>query len=31
VLVLVVDGDAAQRLHDALTGRGYRSTARHLE
>jgi prephenate dehydrogenase len=30
VLVLVVDGDAAQRLHDALTGRGYRSTARHL-
>jgi prephenate dehydrogenase len=30
VLVLVVDGDAAQRLHDALTGRGYRSTSRHL-
>jgi prephenate dehydrogenase len=31
VLVLVVDGDAAQRLHEALTARGYRSTARHLE
>jgi len=30
VLVLVVDGDAADRLHDALTGRGYRSTSRHL-
>ena len=30
VLVLVVDGDAAARLHDALTGRGYRSTAKHL-
>jgi prephenate dehydrogenase len=30
VLVLVVDGDAAPRLHDALTGRGYRSTAKHL-
>jgi prephenate dehydrogenase len=30
VLVLVVDGDAAERLHDALTGRGYRSTFRHL-
>jgi len=30
VLVLVVDGDAAERLHDALTARGYRSTARHL-
>ena len=28
VLVLVVDGDMAERLHDALTGRGYRSTAR---
>ena len=31
VLVLVVDGDMAERLHDALTGRGYRSTSRHLE
>jgi prephenate dehydrogenase len=31
VLVLVVDGDVAQRLHDALTGRHYRSTSRHLE
>jgi prephenate dehydrogenase len=31
VLVLVVDGDVAERLHDALTGRGYRSTSRHLE
>ncbi len=31
VLVLVVDGDVSQRLHDALTGRGYRSTSRHLE
>jgi prephenate dehydrogenase len=30
ILVLVVDGDAAERLHDALTGRGYRSTSRHL-
>ncbi len=30
VLVLVVDGDAADRLHDVLTGRGYRSTSRHL-
>jgi prephenate dehydrogenase len=30
VLVLVVDGDAAQRLHDALAGRGYRATSRHL-
>jgi prephenate dehydrogenase len=30
VLVLVVDGDVAPRLHDALTGRGYRSTSRHL-
>jgi prephenate dehydrogenase len=30
VLVLVVDGDVAPRLHDALTGRGYRSTFRHL-
>jgi prephenate dehydrogenase len=31
VLVLVVDGDVAQRLHGALTTRGYRSTSRHLE
>ncbi len=31
VLVLVVDGDMAERLHDALTGRGYRSTAGHLQ
>ncbi len=31
VLVLVVDGEQAERLHDALTGRGYRSTARQLE
>jgi prephenate dehydrogenase len=30
VLVLVVDGDVAHRLHDGLTGRGYRSTSRHL-
>ena len=30
VLVLVVDGDAAQRLHDAMAARGYRSTSRHL-
>jgi prephenate dehydrogenase len=30
VLVLVVDGDAAELLHDAVTRRGYRSTFRHL-
>ena len=30
VLVLVVDGDAAERLHDALIGLGYRSTFRPL-
>jgi prephenate dehydrogenase len=31
VLVLVVDGDMSERLHDALTGRGHRSMSRHLE
>ena len=31
VLVLVVDGHRAEQLHDTLTGRGYRSTSRHLE
>jgi prephenate dehydrogenase len=31
VLVLVIDADAAERLLGALAGRGYRSTARHLE
>jgi prephenate dehydrogenase len=31
VLVLVVDADVAERLHDALTGRRYRSTSRNLE
>jgi prephenate dehydrogenase len=31
VLVLVIDADATDRLQSALTGRAYRSTARHLE
>ncbi len=31
VLVLVVDGDMSERLHDALIGRGHRSVSRHLE
>jgi prephenate dehydrogenase len=31
VLVLVVDGDMAERLHDALTSRGYRATTGHLQ
>jgi prephenate dehydrogenase len=30
VLVVVVDADAAERLHGAVTGRGYRATARQL-
>ena len=30
VLVLVVDADAVERLHDALTARGHRSATRHL-
>jgi prephenate dehydrogenase len=30
VLVLVVDATAVERLHDALTSRGYRVTTRHL-
>ncbi len=31
VLVLVVDAEMSERLHDALTGRGHRSVSRQLE